>query len=400
MKITKKINRVAHRTLIRAIHPFFPYKEPEIYENIERLGGILRSLGSQSVLIVTDKTMFASEACRQIREIVRSLGIRGAVYDGVCSSPTLENVEDARAFYLANSCDTLIAFGGGSSIDCAKAVGARIAYPERTLAELGGKLKVQRELPGFIAIPTTAGTGSEAALTAYISDRKNCSKITLRGFSMVPKYAILDPTVTYTMPPALTASTGMDALTRAVEVFVGGGANGRTRTFALMSAKLIFANIDRAYKDSRDTEAREAMLRAAYLAGTAFSRCPSGYASAMAHALGGRYDISHSEANAALLPHLLEAYGNKATSRLAELSRALGVAGKGQADCFAARALVCELRAMLKRFGIPEHLECLRKKDVCILVKMAKRTADNLHALPRLVSESELDAIYKSVSLL
>ena len=159
-------------------------------------------------------------------------------------NPTVQNVEEARTLYIRENCEALIAFGGGSSMGCAKAVGARIAYPKKTLQKMKGLLRVLRRIPPLVAIPTTAGTGSEVTVTAVITDSERQHKYTMNNFTMIPSYAVLDPAVTFTLPPSLTATTGMDALTHAVEAYIGGSTTKETRTLALEAVRLIRETLD------------------------------------------------------------------------------------------------------------------------------------------------------------
>ena len=227
------------------------------------------------------------------------------LYDKTVANPTTENVEEAKEQYLQKKCQAIIAFGGGSSMDCAKAVGARIVKPKQSLAQMKGILKIHKKLPLLIAIPTTAGTGSETTLSAVITDSKTRHKYPINDFSLIPHYAVLDPEMTKTLPPTLTATTGMDALTHAIEAYIGRSTTKETRKDALEAIQLIFANIEQAYQNGQDSNARKNMLQAAYLAGNAFSRSYVGYVHAVAHSLGGKYNTPHGLANAVLLPCLL-----------------------------------------------------------------------------------------------
>ena len=228
----------------RLAMPLMPYREPERFESIQSLPPLLERLVIRSILLVTDRPLREAEVTRPLEELLERSGIRCAVYDGTRANPTVRNVEEARERYLAEDCQGLIAFGGGSSMDCAKAVGARIVYPGRSVNQMKGLLRVLRRLPPLIAIPTTAGTGSEVTVTAVITDSDRKHKYTMNNFTMIPRWAVLDPAVTRTLPPALTAATGMDALTHAVEAYIGGSTTRETRRLALQAVRLVFANIE------------------------------------------------------------------------------------------------------------------------------------------------------------
>ena len=243
-----------------------------------------------------------------------------SIFDDTVANPTVANVEAARRLYLDTGCRAIIAFGGGSSMDCAKACGARIARPNKPLAKMEGLLHVMRPLPLLIAVPTTAGTGSETTLAAVITDGESHHKYPINDFALIPPYALLDPEVTVGLPPQLTATTGMDAMTHAVEAYIGGSTTRGTRQAAVEAVRLILESLPVAYASGGDRTARAHMLRAAYLAGTAFTKSYVGYVHAVAHSLGGQYGIAHGLANAVLLPEVLEAYGPAAHKRLGRLA--------------------------------------------------------------------------------
>ena len=260
------------QTAFRMALPVLPYREPEIVGSCSELGKIAKNENIKSVLIVTDKGIVATGLVEPVVEALKKNNIPHSIYADTKPNPTVHNVEDALKVYHSNKCNSIIAIGGGSAMDCAKAVGARVVYPKRTVNQLGGKLKVWRKLPTLIAIPTTAGTGSETTLAAMITDSDTHRKYAIMSFPIIPHYAVLDATLTYSLPPHLTASTGVDALTHAVEAYIGRSTSKETRRLALEATELIFRNIEVAYKDGNNHKARENMLHAAYKAGIAFSK--------------------------------------------------------------------------------------------------------------------------------
>ena len=246
MNILVKIYCRGFQLAFRLAMPLMPYREPERFDSIHALPPLLERLGIHSVLLVTDGPLREAGVTKPLEELLERSGVRCTVYDRTRANPTVHNVEAARAQYLAGQCQGLIAFGGGSSMDCAKAVGARIVYPGRTVNQMKGLLRVLRRLPPLIAIPTTAGTGSEVTVTAVITDSDRKHKYTMNNFTMIPRYAVLDPAVTRTLPPALTATTGMDALTHAVEAYIGGSTTKETRRLSLQTVRLVLENIETA----------------------------------------------------------------------------------------------------------------------------------------------------------
>lgn len=386
----------AYQLAFRLAMPLLPYREPERFENIHALPGLLGRLGLTSVLLVTDGPLRQAGVTGELEELLAQSGIRCAVYDGTRANPTVANVEEARERYLAEGCQGLIAFGGGSSMDCAKAVGARIVYPRRTVNRMKGLLRVLRRLPPLIAIPTTAGTGSEVTVTAVITDTQRKHKYTMNNFTMIPRWAVLDPAVTVSLPPSLTATTGMDALTHAVEAYIGNSTTKETRAYARKAVELIFANLPKAYESGGDLEARRKMLYAAHIAGIAFSKSYVGYIHAVAHSLGGQYNTPHGLANAVLLPKGLELYGPCVYQKLWELGQSAGVVAEGDGVEDGARAFIAAIYAMNERLGIPETLPDIQREDVPAMARHAAKEANPLYPVPRLMDAGELEAFYEA----
>ena len=219
MFLFKAIGCRLFQLAFRAALPVMPYRTPGILSSCGELGEMLSQKKIGGALIVTDAGIVKNGLCAMLEEALRKNGIRYTVYDGTQPNPTVQNVEDALCVYHDNHCDTLIAIGGGSAMDCAKALGARVVYPKKTLGQLGGLLRVFRRLPTLIAIPTTAGTGSETTPAALITDEKTHRKYAMMSFPLIPHYAVLDASLTRSLPPHLTAATGMDALTHAVDSY-------------------------------------------------------------------------------------------------------------------------------------------------------------------------------------
>ena len=394
MNVIKKIYCRVFQTAFRAALPILPYREPECFESVDALPSLLKKKQIGSVLLVTDRQLREVGVTAHLETILKENGIGCLIYDGTCANPTVKNTEEALRLYQKNGCKALIAFGGGSSMDCAKAVGARVAYPQKTLGQLKGILRVLRKIPPLIAIPTTAGTGSEVTLAAVITDSEKKHKYTMNDFTLIPSYAVLDPSVTYTLPPHLTATTGMDALTHAVEAYIGRSTSRETREKALGAVSLIFANIERAYQNGTDREARANMLRASYLAGVAFSKSYVGYIHAVAHSLGGQYNTPHGLANSVLMPIVLESYGKCAYKKLHRLGVAAGVCSEQDSDRIGAERFIAAIRALNKRMAIPEKLKGIRKEDIPMMASHADKEANPLYPVPKLMNAKELEQFY------
>lgn len=386
------------QTVFRLAIPLLPYRQPTILKHLADIPAQLTADGVTAVLLVTDPDLRRLGSTAALETLLAEAGIHCAVYDRTRPNPTVHNVEEAREVYVREGCQALIAFGGGSSMDCAKAVGARIAYPNRSLNGLKGLLRVLRRIPTLYAVPTTAGTGSEVTITAVITDPDAKHKYTMNDFALIPAYAVLDPEVTFTLPPHLTASTGMDALTHVVEAYIGRSTTQETRAMALDTVRLIFTYLERAYADGRDRKARAMMLRAAYQAGLVFSKSYVGYIHAVAHSLGGQYNIPHGLANAVLMPMVLEAYGPAVEKKLHELAVAAGVSDAQDTDAEGAAKFIRAIRDMNRRMDIPETLGGIRTEDIPRMAQFAAKEANPLYPVPVLWNARELERFYHEVS--
>ena len=378
--------------------PILPYRDPKILSDITEIPKELLALNKTNVLLVTDEFLHKSGATKELEETLEQSGINCVIYDKTRPNPTVSNVEEARALYLENNCQALVAFGGGSAMDCAKAVGARVAYPKKSLGQLKGILHVRRKIPTLFAIPTTAGTGSEITLAAVITDDKTRNKYPINSFPLIPRYAVLDPKVTYSLPKHLTSTTGIDALTHAVEAYIGRSTTKETRKKALEATALIYKNIEIAYSNPTDYEARKNMLYAAFLAGGAFSKSYVGYIHAVAHSLGGEYNIPHGLANSVLMPIVLESYGKSAYKKLHRLGIAAGVCREDDSHKDGAEKFILSIKELNSRMGIGEVLEGIKKEDISRLSRNADKEANPLYPVPRLMGAKDLEQFYYKVA--
>lgn len=395
MNLIQHICCRAYQGVFRAALPFLPYREPEILHRCEELPDTLKQHKIKKILIVTDPGIVACGLMTKITSVLAKEKISYSVYDQTSANPTVRNVEEALALYQKEHCQALLAIGGGSAMDCAKALGARISCPKKTLGQLKGTLHVLHRIPLLIAVPTTAGTGSENTLAAVITDSEKKHKYVLNDFVLIPRYAILDAELTYSLPPHLTATTGMDALTHAVEAYIGRSTTKETREKALLAVKTIYQNIETAYHDGHNHAAREQMLNAAYLAGFAFSRSYVGYVHAVAHSLGGQYNIPHGLANAVLLPEVLESYGSCIHQKLHMLGCAAGVCTKQDSIKAGAGKFIASIRTLNKNMGIPDFLSGIQERDIETMSVHAAKEANPLYPVPKLMTRKELEAFYR-----
>lgn len=398
MDIIQRIYSRAYQRALYIAYPLLPYREPELIENkSEGIPLILEKEGKHHPMIVTDKGIVEHGLLKPLFEILDKAGVKYTLFDKVEQNPTTDTVESALALFKASSSDSLIALGGGSSMDTAKALGARYAMPRKSLKQMKGILKVYKKLPLLIAIPTTAGTGSEATLAAVIVDSATREKYAISSFPLIPRYAVLDPVYTYSLPKSLTATTGLDALTHAIEAYIGKSNFKLTRLEAKVAVRLIFQNIEKAYENGNDPKARKNMLRASYLAGCAFTRSYVGYVHALSHAMSGKYNTPHGKANAILLPYVLEEYGEAIYKKLKKLAIAINISDELEDEKTAAMKFIDEIKRLNKEMNIPEKFEELKKEDIKELSKHAEREANPLYPVPVLWTAKELEKIYNRV---
>ena len=366
---------------------FLPWRTPEVFSgegSLLRAADILRENGLRRPFVIASRRQCADEHFRALQEKLDEQDILLSIFSSVEPNPSVETVEKIAAQYKIDSCDCFLVIGGGSPMDAAKAAAARLARPDKPLSQLVGLLKVRRRIPPLIAVPTTAGTGSETTIAAVVTDGRH--KYSISDLCLIPRYAILDPTLSAGLPPHITAETGMDALTHAVEAYLSRFYNtGETRALAESAVVTIFSHLERAYRDGASLPDRAAMLQASFDAGAAFTRASVGNVHAIAHTLGGLYGVPHGLANAVLLPIVLEDYGPKAYPRLARLASLAGLAGKTEEA--RARAFIAEILAMNARMGIPDHFDCIRDEDIPLMARWAAQEANPVYPVPVIYDE-------------
>lgn len=381
----------------RAALPLLPYKNPVILKRTEDIPSLIQSKRCKRPLIITDRSLASLGLTGYLTQAFTQAGIAYSVYDRTMPNPTAAMVEEALSVYHTDHCDCLIAFGGGSPMDCTKAVGARIARPKKPLGKMAGLLRVWRKLPLFIAIPTTAGTGSETTLAAVIVDDKTRHKYVINDFYLIPPYALLDPSLIHSLPFSIAAATGMDALTHAIEAYIGRSTTKQTRVDAMEAVRLIFENIE-ASSHHESAEAEKNMLWASHLAGRAFTRSYVGYIHAVSHSLSGKYDLPHGQTNAVLLPVVLEMYGKAAHKKLAELACHIGLGTSDESSGVLAGRLIEKIYEMRQKLGIPSSIPEIQQTDIAEMASHADKEGNPLYPVPMLWNAKELEQIYRRVS--
>ncbi len=356
---------------------------PELLEGggaLFDLCGVLKERGVRCAMIVTTPGFSKRGSLASFLNALLGQGITAAVFTDVKADPDFTCAEQAAAFFRSRSCDAIVAIGGGSAIDCAKLAGALVVKSGKSARSLVGKLKVRSTLPLLAAVPTTAGTGSEATATAVVSDPDTLRKRTVSDPSLIPAIAVLDPTLLTSLSPTLTAYTGMEALCHAVEAYTNRFATPQAREFAQQAVEMAFAHLKASCDDGKDLDHRQAMLTASYWAGIASTNASAGYAQALAHGLGGRYHLHHGLACAVMLPIVMEEYGQVAEARLADLGEAIGLAGADDREL--AQGFIRSVREFTASLGIPATLPEIREEDVPSLAADAEDEGNPAYPTP------------------
>ena len=402
MNIFYKMYCRTFQAVLKQLIKFMPWRKPELlqFENgAAGLASFVKSKGIEKVLVVTDGNLMKLGLCAPMLEAMEKEGVKAAVYDKVVANPTIDNVEAALALYNESGAQGIIAFGGGSPMDCAKGVGARVARPNKSIPKMKGILKVVKKMPPFFAIPTTSGTGSETTLAAVITDTTNPEhhlKYAIQDFPLIPHYAVLDPSLTAGLPQKVTSTTGMDALCHAIEAYIGNSNTKETRQKAEEAIKLIFTYLKRAYDDGKDMEARKNMQTAAFDAGVAFTRAYVGNVHAMGHAMGAKYNTPHGLAMAVILPHMLDFYGEKIYKKLAKLADVVGITGADEAE--KAKAFIKAVKDMNAYMQIPENFGgIIKKEDAVDMSEAAYKEANPLYPVPVMMGKEDFVKMYLEV---
>lgn len=399
MKEIYKIYCRLYQKVFKLATNFLDWTAPEILsgeDSVLKIPEVLKKKEIKSVLLVTDGGLVKLGLPDALVDALRKNGIKCTVFSDVQPNPTITNVENAKDVYLKNGCQAMIAMGGGSPMDCAKGAGARVSNPNKTVSQMRGQLKIRKPLPFFIAIPTTAGTGSETTVAAVLTDPNTHEKYAVNDPKLRPKYAVLDPKLTVGLPPHITSTTGVDALTHAVEAYIGHSNTKETKECAKKAVKLIFENLETACADGKNIEARANMLEASYYAGVAFTRAYVGYVHAIAHQLGGIYSTPHGLANAVILPYVLEWFGESAYKELAQLSFCAGIGQKDKTDAENAVTFIQAIKALNERIGIPNKFDFIEEDDIPTIVKRALKEGNPLYPVPKIMDEKNCEQVIRS----
>ena len=378
---------------------FMGYRMPHYLEGpgkIAELGAFLAEKKVNDVLVVTGAGMVKRGQVQPMLDGFAAAGIRYTLQTYTTTDPTSDDVEAGYKTYKENGCKAIVALGGGSRIDCAKGIAAKAVHPRKKVSQLQGLLKVHWPIPTFVAIPTTAGAGSETTVAAVITDSATHRKAAINDPFLIPKYAVLDPELTKGLPPFTTATTGMDALAHAVEAYTNKTYNTKLENrLAKEAVKLIHDNVLVAFEDGSNLEARQNMQRGAFYAGRAFTRGCVGYVHAIGHTLGGLYGVPHGLAMAVLLPHVMREFGASAHQRLADLADECGIGGCNEAE--KANNFIAWIEQTNAKMGLPDGFDMIKDEDIPQMIAWARKEANPLYPVPVVWGEKDFRRLIKAI---
>lgn len=401
MNILKTFYYRSYQFVMKYAAYFLGYHEPKLISEIDgvkKIPQVLKEKGLKKPLVVTDNTLYSLGMLESLFEALKKDDVQYALYHDVVANPTIKNVNDGLEIYKQNNCDSIVAFGGGSALDAAKTIGALATNKGKTVERIKGLLHVHKKMPFFIAIPTTAGTGSETTLAAVIVNEETHHKYAINDPHLIPDVAVHDPKLLTGLPGKVTSTTGMDALTHAVEAYIGHSNTRKTKKAAIKAVQLINENLLNSYKEPKNLEYRKNMQEASFLAGVAFTRAYVGYVHAVAHSLGGKYNVPHGLANAIILPYVLESFGKKAYKKLAELADCISLCEMNKTKEEKAKAFIAWIRKMNSEMEIPEKFDIeYVEEDVLEMAKHAIKEANPLYPVPREFSFEDFIVIYRLI---
>ncbi len=352
----------------------------------------IAQLGMRKVLIVTDEVLVNIGLIDGIVKELESAGMEYVIYDGILPDPTYDQVEKGLQILQNNQCEAILAIGGGSPIDASKAIAAR-ATNDKPLTKMAGLFKLRRAPMPFFAIPTTAGTGSEVTIVSVVSDPETHQKTPIIDPKLVPMMAALDGKLMLGLPPAVTAATGMDALTHAIESYISVNATAETEAYSIAATRLIMENLEVAVKDGSNLEARQNMAMASYYAGLAFTKASVGYVHAIAHNFGAKYSTPHGLANSIVLPHILDFSKDQIVERLAELAEVSGLKNGRESRAQLASKFINRIRSMLREFDIPDRLDALKQEDIPEIARLALEEAHQNYPVPKYMNQKTCETL-------
>lgn len=381
-----------YQLLLKLSIPFLPYRTPKILNSYNDISLIIKKNKLNNIFIVTGPNIYKKGLLNELENNLKQNNINYYIFNKTESNPTINNVLAAKKEYIDNKCSAIIAFGGGSPMDLAKILGASIVT-NKPINKMKGLLKIRKKLPLLIAIPTTAGSGSETTLAAVITD-DNHIKYPINDFCLIPKYVLLDYKLTLSLPKNITCTTGMDALTHAIEAYIGQSLTNETKMYSLKAIELILNNLFKAYQYN-DEEAKNNMLIASFYAGCAFTKSYVGYVHALAHAIGGKYNLPHGLLNAIILPKVLIKYDKSIYKKIAFIAKANNIATENDNNESSFNKFINYILELNNKMNIPTKINELNENDIHYLATLAFNEANPLYPVPKLFSIKDLEDILK-----
>ena len=398
--LKKALYRTQHKAL-KVTAKVLPFPVPALLTgpgSVKQLAENLSVRGLRHVLVVTDKVLMEIGLPKTLLASLEKRGISYTIFDDVQPNPTIENVEAGVQAYRQNGCDSIIGFGGGSPIDCAKIIGARLSNPYLSVRRMKGLFRVVLPIPPFFCVPTTAGTGSETTIVGVITDAATHEKFAINDLKLVPKIAVLDPELMVGLPPHITAATGMDALTHAVEAYIGLNGNDFTDENAERATRLVFAHLEDAYRDGTNLEARYNMALASLLWRRSFHEslrrlCPRDRPTTWEGSTACRTGWP----TRSILPHVLKFCRAEAEDKLAALATVGGISEPGESNAALSYRFIEHIEKMNERMQIPTTIAELRVEDIPLIVDRALAEAHPDYPVPRIMTRGECDSLVRQL---
>jgi Alcohol dehydrogenase, class IV len=396
MRKLEKIRVRIFNYLLAFAEFFLKWREPRILSSYEEMCDAFTLREIDKVLLVSDANVYRFGLTKYVEDELNRNHIAYTLFLDVTPNPTFKNIYDGKDVYLKNNCKGIIAIGGGSVMDCAKVIGVLINN-KGPIEKYKGLFKVKHNMPTMVAFPTTCGTGSETTVAAVVRNESTGQKFPIESFRCVPKFAFLEPRLLLNLPPNVYSTTGMDALTHAIESYLNIDTTKKTKRYSLEACKIIKDNIVQGFNNKDDLKAKSNMLYASFLAGKAFTRSMVGNVHAIAHAVGGKYNLPHGYLNAIILPHILEIYKHKAKRKMSKLAIYMGIGDPNKTALENSEILINYIKELNNTFGIPTKIKGLLDCDIDVLAKTSYKEAVPLYPCPILFNIADFKKIYKSL---
>jgi len=406
MNIIRKIWQRVYMFIFYKAAALLPWRQPELIKGNGAMLEIpkkIKEIGLDNCFLVLDPGLVKLGLTDPLVEEFKKTGLQYQIFTKLEPNPKICDIEEGVKLYNSSNSKCICVIGGGSAMDTAKAIGARVVNPKKSIEKMGGLFKVGKTIPTLFAIPTTAGTGSETTIASVVTNEVTHHKYAINDLHLIPKYAVLDPKITAGLPKSITSSTGMDALTHAVEGYLSGDVPKKYRLLAEEAVKLIFDNILEAYNNGSNLEARENMLHASFNAGVVFTRVGLTYVHPLAHALGGLYGIPHGLANATILPICLKYYGKSVYKKLARLADITSITNDKMTTMEKAEAFISKIDEFNSKMNIIEDFKAkisdkkITDDDINLMTNWAYKEANGAYYPPVLLGKDEIKMLFNKI---